>query len=665
MARKYTLKPPASAATHRIDYAAELNAQQFEAVTSRESAALVIAGAGSGKTRTLTYRVAWLLEQGISPASILLLTFTNKAAREMIDRVNTLLGHEVDGLWGGTFHSVGNRILRRHPEPAGLRPGFSILDREDQKEMLAAVLSHLTIDTKEKRFPKSDVLTEIISLTVNTGATIADTVSERFPYFQHLTEQIVEVGNGYRERKRAANVVDFDDLLVKTLELFHVSPEIATRYQEQFRHILVDEYQDTNHLQSQLIDAFAARHRNIMVVGDDAQSIYSWRGADFRNILEFPNRYPGAVIYKIETNYRSVPPILNVANAAIRANTEQFEKNLSASRAEVENKPVLVALADSAQQAQFVAQRVLELRDEGMELHDMAVLYRSHFHSMELQMELTRRGIPFRITSGVRFFEQAHVKDVVSFMKFVVNPLDELSFKRMIRLLPGIGAGTAEKIWNQARPAFAGTTVAFSGVLGGVKVGAKSASAWRQLGFTLDEIAPAGTPVSTSQMIEIILEAVYDDYMKIKFTNYENRREDLMNLASYSEQFDNVEDFLAQLALIGGLEQESATAAEDDHEKLHLSSIHQAKGLEWRCVFLIWLTEGRFPSARSLEDTAALEEERRLFYVAVTRAMDELTLCFPEMSMNSAYGEFYQRPSRFLTEIPVELLDTWEIEPGF
>jgi len=671
MSRQYTLNRTAAPSLH-IDYAALLNPQQHQAVTAAPGPALVIAGAGSGKTRTLTYRVAYLVENGVSPGSILLLTFTNKAAREMLDRVTALVPNDLTGLWSGTFHSIGNRILRMHSEAAGFRPGFSIMDREDQQDMVDSVIASAGIDTKDKRFPKGEVLADIYSFAINTSRSIGEVLAEKYPYFVPLEAEIASLQKKYEERKRSANSLDFDDLLVKPLRMLESTPSIAEHYQNRFQFILVDEYQDTNRIQAEFIDILGAQHQNVMVVGDDAQAIYSWRGADFQNILDFPKRYPKAVVYKIETNYRSVPEVLNVANAAIAGNVQQFRKELQASREGGHAKPGLVPLQDSNQQAQFVAQRILELRDEGMDLNEMAVLYRAHYHSMELQMELTRHGIPFAITSGLRFFEQAHVKDVAAFMKYAVNPRDEVAFKRMARLLPGIGARSAEELWagvyprlgeevatdEDATPAFE----TFTNLLFDQKVPAKSRKSWQQLVYTLDEIAPHGRAKPPAEMIEGVIEAVYDDYLKAKFPNYEQRREDLQVLQNYARQYEKTAEFLDQLALVSSLETEGELGARDeDDERVNLSSVHQAKGLEWRAVFVIWMADGMFPSSRSLESAAAIEEERRLFYVAVTRARDELYLTYPLMKLNAGYGEMFQRPSRFLGEVPTALMEEWSV----
>ncbi len=672
MARTYTLKKPVGtgAAIARIDYAAELNPQQHEAVTAPPGPVLVIAGAGSGKTRTLTYRVAYLLENGVDPSNILLLTFTNKASREMLERVSTLLPDRTDGLWGGTFHSVGNRILRRHGELLGFRRGFSIMDREDQESLIKTIIPAAGVDPKDKRFPKAEVLSEIYSLSVNTEQSVKHIVDERYPYFLELTEQIVDVRRRYEAKKLATNSLDFDDLLEKTLRLLNEHPEAAEFYQNRFQYVLVDEYQDTNKLQADFVDKLVEKHGNLMVVGDDAQSIYSWRGADFRNIIHFNRRYTNARSYKIETNYRSTPEILEVANAAIENNLAQFPKVLHAARDSRATKPALIELNDGNQQALFVTQRVLELRDEGVELHEMAVLYRAHFHSMELQLELTRHGVPFQITSGLRFFEQAHVKDVAAFLKFGVNHRDEVAFKRIARLLPGVGGVAAERLWSHFEKALGGqvATNSFKDAFRGAKVPPKTEKTWQQFVNTLDEIAPEGHLITPASAIESVVEAVYDEYAKAKFPNYENRREDLNVLANYARQYADPNDFLSQLALVTNLEtaEVGARAATEDQEQLTLTSVHQAKGLEWKVVFVIGLTEGSFPSGRSLDSAEAVEEERRLFYVAVTRAEDELYLTYPYMRLNAGYGgDMFQRPSRFLGEVPETLVEKWEISRGY
>ncbi|MGH8094803.1 MAG: ATP-dependent helicase [Chthoniobacterales bacterium] len=666
MSREYMLQRAPSASTINIDYAAELNEQQHAAVTAPPGPLLVIAGAGSGKTRTLTYRVAYLLENGVDPRNILLLTFTNKAARQMLDRVANLLPVDATGLWGGTFHSIGNRMLRRHGSALGYSSGFTIMDREDQKDLLNAVVASSGIDPKEIRFPKADVLADIFSFVVNTERPIEELLAEKFPYFLPLLEPIKDVHARYEKRKKSTNSLDFDDLLEKTLRMLKEHEEIAAFYRRQFQFILVDEYQDTNKIQADFIDLLAAEHQNVMVVGDDAQSIYSWRGANFQNILAFPRRYPKAQVFKIELNYRSVPEILQVANAAIAANVQQFRKHLSAVRLTNSVRPALVPVNHGGEQAQFVAQRILELRDEGVDLNEIAVLYRAHYHAVELQLELSRRGIPYQITSGIRFFEQAHIKDVAAFIRFVANPRDEVAFKRMVRLLPGIGGKSAENLWHAWEESLNrdAVIVSWSDRLLPISVGARARKSWRQLADTLEEIAPQGVPKQPTEMIMSIVEAIYDDYAKATFANYELRKEDLTQLAGFARQFQDANEFLSQLALISNVDAEPAVTPGNEQEAVNLSSVHQAKGLEFHTVFVIWLTDGMFPSSRSLETREAIEEERRLFYVAVTRAKDELYLSYPQMRLNAGYGDMFQRPSRFLKEIPPQLVEEWNVRRG-
>jgi len=684
MSRDYVLHPFRAPVDLRIDYARELNPQQHAAVTAPPGPALVLAGAGAGKTRTLIYRVAFLLEQGIPAERILLLTFTNKAAREMMRRVTELLGHEVPELWGGTFHSIGHRVLRRHADLLGYRKDFTILDREDARDLMKACLGEAQIDTQTTRFPKADVVCDILSLAVNTHQSVSEIVAQQYDYFSLVTPQLVDLAQRYLARKRATNVMDFDDLLVLWLKLLEDQPEVREFYQRKFHFVLVDEYQDTNRIQADLIDLLAARHQNVMVVGDDSQSIYSWRGANFQNILAFPQRHPRATLYKIETNYRSTPEILTLANAVIRANAHQFSKELAPVR-RGGLKPVLVECHDAYQQAAFVAQRLLELREEGTDLRNMAVLYRSHFHALELQLELTRRNIPFSITSGIRFFEQAHLKDVTAYLRLVCNPLDELAFKRIAQLLPGIGAKGAEKLWHQFRsewdaapaaaappPGQAGSAppppacpaAPIAAALQGCArtVPRKAAVGWAQLAITLSQLEAPELRCRPDRLIRLVIDAGYDDYLKETYTNYQSRLEDLEELVNFARRFQSLEDFLTQLSLLSNVETEEDRAASGDDERARLSTIHQAKGLEFDVVFVIMLCDGLFPNARSLKKPEDEEEERRLFYVALTRARNELYLSRPLVrTLGESAAEVMQPPSRFLQEIPGDLLDHWNL----
>lgn len=684
MEREYVLENFKTEFHPQIDYARELNPQQLAAVTTPPGPALVIAGAGSGKTRTLIYRVAYLLEQGIPAERILLLTFTNKAAAEMMRRVADLLGTQLLELWGGTFHSIGARILRIHAETLGYRRDFSILDRDDAKDLIKACVTDAGIETKGTHFPKPEVLNEMFSFALNTQKSVGEIVERQFSYFAQFMDKISDVSQRYTERKRASNAMDFDDLLALWLKLLRESSDVLQMYQRRFQFILVDEYQDTNKLQGDLIDLLAGRQHNVMAVGDDAQSIYAWRGANFLNILDFPKRHPDAKVFRIETNYRSTPEILNVANAAITANRHQFEKRLAPSR-KSGMKPALVACMDTAQQSAFIAQRVMELHEEGVSLAQIAVLYRSHFHALELQLELTRRQIPFSITSGIRFFEQAHVKDATAYLKLVTNPHDETAFKRVAQLHPGIAAKGADKLWKifaaeiehfrkpekkgtdknskPDRTAPAKNPVATALETCAPHVGKKAAVAWAQFVATAAQLEEEQSP---SKMLRIVIDAGYDDYLKENYANYQVRLEDLEQLAVFAHQFKTTEEFLTQLALLTNVEAEDDDSKGGD-ERIRLSTIHQAKGLEFEAVFVIMLCDGLFPSARSIESEDGEEEERRLFYVAITRAKNELYLSYPIIrgGFGNASADLMQQPSRFLGEIPGDLLNKWNLRPAY
>lgn len=669
MAREYTLHAPHPTAP-RIDYKAELNEQQHAAVTAPPGQTLVIAGAGSGKTRTLTYRVAWLLDNGVLPEQILLLTFTNKAAREMLERVNLLVDVDTNRMWGGTFHSIGNKFLRWNSERLGYRKGFSIMDREDQKDLLETVVASSGIDTTGFRFPKAEVLGDIFSMADNTCLPVEEVVLTKYPYFDKIIEPITRMRELYQKKKVETNCMDFDDLLTQSVRLLREHPDLLERYQRQFEFVLVDEYQDTNKLQCDFIEMLTGPDGNLMVVGDDAQSIYSWRGADVTNILNFHEHWPKARVFKIEVNYRSVPEILTLANASIGNNRAQIRKNLQPCREGKGMLPGLVPLDSGSAQASFVAQRILELQDDGVELNEMAVLYRAHFHSMELQMELTSRGIPFKVTSGLRFFEQAHVKDVASFMKFAINRRDEVSFMRMVRLVDGIGGASATKLWlNWLKTEAANAEVMtgkFSDLLIPMTVPKKARESWDQFAYTLDELIVDGKPATPPEMIRSIYDGVYEDYMRAKFKNAEQRQQDLEQLSNYSSRFTDPLEFLSQLSLLSGVDTENKPDPQQDKDAVTLTTAHQAKGLEWHTVFAIWLADGMFPHARAVEESdLGVEEERRLFYVTVTRAKDELYLCYPLINHQARDGDILMKPSRFISELSMDLMEKWNVRGGW
>ncbi|MDT4967931.1 MAG: ATP-dependent helicase UvrD/PcrA [Acidobacteriota bacterium] len=649
-------------------YRAELNEEQFQVATANPGAALVVAGAGSGKTRAITYRVAFLIEQGVSPARVMLATFTNRAAREMLRRVELLTsGGDVRRVWGGTFHRIGNLILRRHADSLGYASNYTIVDSEDARDFINACVDEAGIDTKARRFPKAEIVQDIISFANNTDRTIDDVVARRYPHFEPLTAAVKRVDIIYMERKRERNVMDYDDLLLNWKRLLLEKPEIANLYADQFQHILVDEYQDTNKLQAEIVDLLAVKHRNVMVVGDDAQSIYAWRGAEFTNIYEFPTRYPEAKVFRLEINYRSTPEILALANVSIASNRKQFPKTLRAARESKGMPPALVPCRDAEQQAAFIASRILEIRDEGIPLEEVAVLYRSHYHSLELQLELTRRGVPYRVRSGVRFFEQAHIKDVVSYLRIITNPRDELAWKRVLRLIPQIGNATANRIWERLSSSPDPLALVRRGDFMGAP---KRGAGWAEFLALLEALVHDETRGNPARQIELILTRGYEAHLASNYENAEARLEDLRQLALYSTRYKSTEEFLSDLALLSterfgapqAIAGEDVVMGGDEDELLTLTSVHQAKGLEWRVVFIIWAADGKFPSPRSLRDAEGEEEERRLWYVALTRAGEQLYITYPLMITDYNRQTVVQKPSRFVTEVPPELYDIWSLE---
>ncbi len=675
MTKTYLLKPVPTA-TFKIDYAANLNPQQLEAVRWIDGPALTLAGAGSGKTRTITYRTAYLIESGIAPGNILLLTFTNKAAREMVSRVETLLGTALPGgMYAGTFHHVGNRLLRRYAPTLGYDPRFSIIDPEDAEDLMDICIGACGLKSKAprhegRRFPKAGTLIGVHSYALNTGRALPDCVLEKYPSYQHEIDSITQVLKSYESRKKQLNLMDYDDLLINWLRLLREQSEVADALRQNFRYLMVDEYQDTNTLQGEIIDRLScgthgSETANLMVVGDDAQSIYAFRGANYENILRFPERYPNCQVFKLESNYRSSPQICALASASIAQNERQFQKELLAIRP-VGELPALVPTPNPRVQAEFVAQRVLELRDEGVALNEMACLYRSHYQSLELQLELTRRGIPFVIRSGLRFFEQAHVKDILAFLRAIYNPHDEIAWKRLLRLLPAIGAQSADKIWQCLQTQGSSAEIVFkSPALTSLL---RRPTQARSLGLLQDlfsALARLGLEQCPARHLDLIYDDFYRRYVESHFDNPRERCEDLIQLTVFSRQYPDVGTFLAELSLLGELGGEELQAENPaDKEQLVLSTIHRAKGLEWQAVFLLWAAENHFPSVPSLQDPARLEEERRLFYVAVTRAKDWLHLTYPIVNDTraGASGQMaLQRPSRFIEELDEGLYEPWQL----
>lgn len=633
--------------TPKRSYEQELNPQQLEVVIAGGGPLLVIAGAGSGKTRALTYRVAYLIESGIQPGSIMLLTFTNKAAREMLSRVEGLVSCDMRSLWGGTFHSVGARVLRTHAARAGLEPSFTILDSRDACDVMQTCLDEMGYTKKDSLLPQGSVLANMYSLVRNTRCGVADILEARYPYFYQYGEEIAAVFGAYQQRKQRLNVCDFDDLLCLWLQLLEDNGDLRSYYAGRFRQVLIDEYQDTNRLQADICDLLAAEHRNIMAVGDDAQSIYSFRGADFSNIMRFPERYPDARICKLEYNYRSTPAIVSLANRSITYNIRQFPKELQAVKA-AGSHPVVFRPFSEQQQAQFVAVRIEELMHEGVPSDEIAVLYRAHYHCMELQLELGRRGIAYDVRSGVRFFEQAHVKDLVAFLKLLVNPRDEVSWGRILQMLPGIGKVNARRLIALllAGDPLAGCRSARVSA----KVPKAARDSWETLCALMDVLGGSDRDGAPAEVVRALCDAGFAEFMRARYSDANSRSDDIEQLMRFAWQYGTLTDFLTELTLMSSSEEEDDGAA-GARPRVKLTTIHQAKGLEWSHVFILWLVEGRFPNQNNIESKDEEEEERRLFYVAVTRAKDALYLLAPQWSRDRSGSIARMEPSRFLREI--------------
>jgi len=648
-----------------FDPAKHLNEEQLKAVTAPDGPVLVIAAAGTGKTRTLTHRVAWLvLERKVDPGQILLLTFTNRAAREMLERAAHLVQSNIASLWGGTFHHAANRMLRQHAPLLGYGQDFTILDEDDSTRLLKACVVELGL--KDKKFPKPKVLGSVFGLAANRAADVEDTVRDHFEEHTVDIEGVLNVHKLYEKRKLGLNAMDFDDLLVNGLRLLKEHESVAELYQERMQHVLVDEYQDTNKVQSDFVDCIVAKHSNILAVGDDFQSIYSWRGADVLNILKFEENHPGAKVFKLEENYRSTPGILEVANQVIAGNPEQYQKVLRATRS-AEVKPILAKLTNGGHQARYIVERVQRLIEEGeVPPREIAVLYRSHFHALELQLELTRAQIPYILTSGVRFFEQAHIKDVCTLPRLAVNPADSLAFARLMELFPRVGPKKSQSIWKAM-----GEHLNLRDAEKRAKITEmlpkEAKPLWEEI---IEKVFPKNEDGATvldrpDELVFRFSEAFYTSFAEDTFENARNRIEDVDELMNFSSKYKNTTDFLSEMALLTNMDAEQNRNAGAPADAIRLTTIHQAKGLEWKAVFVLWLVDGMFPAQRSLEEAASESEERRLFYVAVTRAKDYLWLCVPHMRKAREGGVMICPPSRFIAEIDPDLLQIDKPAGGF
>ncbi|SMC27209.1 DNA helicase-2 / ATP-dependent DNA helicase PcrA [Desulfacinum hydrothermale DSM 13146] len=629
--------------TPAIPYASALNPAQYQAVTHPGGPLLVIAGAGTGKTRTLVYRVAYLVEQGVDPRSILLLTFTRKAAQEMMERASQILDARCAMVAGGTFHSFANLILRRYGSHVGYPASFTIADRSDAEDILNLIRTDLGFHKDKARFPKKRALMNIISRAANCQMSVGQVLAQEYPQYEALEPEIEEIARTYARYKEERAIMDYDDLLTKCRDLLRDHPPVRQRLSWTYAHVLIDEFQDTNAVQAEIGAFLASEHGNIMAVGDDCQSIYSFRGADFRNIMDFPKRFPGSTVITLEENYRSTQPILSFTNAIIENAREKYSKRLF-TKAEGGAKPIYTRPPSELAQALYVLQRIQTHLQEGVPPHQIAVLFRAGWHSNDLEVLLGKHGIAFVKYGGMKFIEAAHIKDVLAFLKATVNPADTISWHRILQLLEGVGPVTAKRLAENVKEKGLESLVSKS--LGKRKYG----QSLRILHDTMTQLTTGGEPVS--QKIEAVLTA-YQPLLEAKYDDAPKRIPDLRSLQLLAERYENLETLLADLTLESP---EQALARENGprHRKDHvvLSTIHSAKGLEWHTVFIIHLVDGHLPSSYSLHDEDAIEEERRLFYVAATRAKCHLYLVAPKVQgQASFYSLATGGPSRFLFEI--------------
>ncbi len=652
--KKYVLRKESETSDrpvhYTLDYKAELNESQYRVVTTFHGPLLVVAGAGSGKTRTLTYRVARMVESGIPPESILLLTFTRKAAQEMLRRAAALIDSRCERVAGGTFHSFANLMLRRYAHVIGFQSGFTILDEGDSEDVIGLLREQFGLNKKDRRFPTKRTIHAMFSKTVNKVTSVQEIVEKYYSQFFQDINDLNQLYHAYKTYKLTHQLMDYDDLLIYFQQLLEQHQRIREHLSRVYQYIMVDEYQDTNKIQAKIVKLLASTHNNIMAVGDEAQSIYSFRGANYRNIIEFPDQFPETTIIKLEENYRSVQPILDLTNTIIKQARDSFQKRLFTQQGGGAH-PTLIAASNEHQQSQFVAQRILELREEGVSLSDIAVLFRSSYHSFDLELELNKRNIPFVKVGGFKFIEAAHIKDLLAHLRVLVNPLDVINWNRILLLLEGIGpkisTRIAQQLQEQENP--------FE-YLAAYPKKTKYAMDLQRLGATLEKIRPLSPPEQVQQLLEY-----YTPMLHNKYDNYPKREQDLEQLLTITERFRDLESFLSEMTLEPpNRSVNDVLQTSDDDECLVLSTIHSAKGLEWHTVFVIWLLDGRFPSIYAAYDDETMEEELRLLYVATTRAMQNLYLSYP-IYYDSRSGMFFSKPSRFLDNVPDEYIDRWSL----
>jgi len=632
-------------------YLADLNDQQRQAVLHNSGPALVLAGAGTGKTRTLIYRLARLVDDGVPAGAILLLTFTRKAAAEMISRASALGEPRCAAVAGGTFHSFAWNIIQRHKGQLGYgTESITILDTSDAEDVIQIVRTDANVKRHATgRFPQKGVLQRILSASINRAMPVADIVHRHHPQQIANVNIIIDVLERYRSYKRRHNLLDYDDLLLVLLEALR-SPSLGPVLTSAYQHVMVDEYQDTNALQHAIVKALVP-HGNIMVVGDDAQSIYAFRGADVQNIHAFPHTFSDCTIIRLERNYRSTQPILDFCNDVVRPSTELFPKELTSSIAEGD-LPMLVQCVDEAQQSAFVAQLLLEHHEQGMPLAHMAVLFRSSFQSFDLEIELGRKGIPFRKIGGLRFAEAAHVKDLLALLRITVNTRDAVAWNRILLLIDGVGTAQAAALVSH----ITNTIDGWQGASDAVRKGPRDA-----VQALINAIVAARHIEAATDRLRALAEW-YRPVLQRKYEDATRRWRDVDAVVGMAASHGNASAFLADIAL----DPPNATvddiqASPDDDDVLTLSTIHSAKGLEWKTVVVLGVNDGRLPSARSVESSSALEEERRLLYVACTRAKQHLALTYLATIQTWEHGAAIGDCSRFILDVQEDHFDRYAL----
>ncbi len=627
---------------YKIDYAKELNKAQLEAVTAINGPVLVIAGAGSGKTRVIVHRVAYMMENGISPGDMLLLTFTRKAANEMLGRVQQLLeDNAAQKVFGGTFHAFSNYILRKYSSLLNIPNNFTIIDEEDSADTIDLIRSGLKIEKREKAFPRKNRIQEIISSARNRNLTIRYVIENEFSGLKEFIGHIELINQGYEKYKKLSRIFDYDDLMDVLRDSLRDNQTFRRKLQHEYKYIMVDEYQDTNVIQKEIVEYLAGEASNILVVGDDSQSIYSFRGANYENILRFPQKYPGCRIIKIEENYRSNQKILDFTNDIILNAKIGYKKRLY-SKIINETLPVVRKFYDQEAEAEFIVDRILEYREKEIALNQIAILVRAFWHARYIEAELNKRSIPYVAVGGLRFNERKHVKDVISYLRLVMNPYDAVAWHRVLKYIPGVGFVTAGKIIE--------TIISEKGKYKDIFEKNRFAEGLKRLFGMLDRARD--NTISIPQKIEIIRN-YYAPMLQAMEYDFQVRLLDINVLIDLSSKYDSVEKFLTDFALDPPSRNFGTKTVplidETEDKPLTISTIHSAKGLEWYSVIIPHALDGLIPSVRSLNNIEELEEERRLFYVACSRAKQDLLITMPSYVTN--YNAFLSYPSRFLAEI--------------